>query len=178
MRDAIRNHRVLFAGLLAVLCSLGVALAGIDREAYSTVKKAPLQIRGGALDGADSLTWTSPISTAASTLSVFPTRGNPTLAVSPRFSVDSSQAIITVGLFHKSPADVYTFMGIAGVQTATGFGGGLAVDTNGEYMAPTLFFDTAGANYYEVRKTDPSATSTIRLFVWSYGADAKGAKVE
>ena len=143
-----------------------------NREGYNTITAAPGVIRNGALDGADSLDWTSPISTSGATLSVFKAQTNPTVAVSARMSVSGATATISVGLYHLT-STTFTFMGVAGVQTATG---GTNIDTNGEFVAPTLFFDTAGATHYEIRKTDPSDTSTVRLIPWSYGAISKGAQ--
>ena len=174
--QTIRRHKTLAALFCAVaLATIGVVWAGNEKETYSTTRAAPALIRGGVISSADSLDWSQPITTSGSGLTVFPTRGNPTVGVSARYSVDGASSAISVGLFHKTGGDVYTFMGIADVQTCTGAPGALYVDTNSEYPAGVKFYDTAGATHYEVRTTDPSVSATVRIFAWSYGADTKAA---
>lgn len=150
-----------------------VALAAPDSEIYSELGQNLVEIRGGTLDGDDSTDVSSPISTSGSSLSVFKTRGDPTIAISARTSVNSAQVGIEVHLWRQDPrTKVYSYMAVAGIGTATG---GRTIDSNGEYVAPTLYFDSAGATHYELRQTDPTV-GTARYFTWTYGATTQRAQ--
>ena len=132
----------------------------------------------GALDGGDSLDWSSPLDTSGTDASVFPTRGNPSIAVAPSLSVSGATAAVYCGLYHRSvtSGDVvtWTFLGVAGVSTATG---GAGTRSGGSYVANELmYFDTGGANYAELRATDPSNSATVTLVPWTFGSVSRGAQ--
>lgn len=169
----IQTWAGILVALVAVLLVGTLAYADRNEESYKRMHFAPAVIRGGALDGADSLDKTSPLSTAAATLSIFSTHGNPTVAVRADFSISGATSTLSCVLFNLTASSTYTFAGVAGVQTATG-GTGTADGTL--FDSPLLFFDTAGSSHYEIRKTDPSDSSTVTLTPFSYGANSQGAQ--
>lgn len=90
------------------------------------------------------------------------TGGNPTIAVSCKFATAAQNVDVTVILYHYD-GSTYTPLG---VQTANAVAGSYTDGTN--YFAPTAFFDTCGANAYEVR-LGASSSGNVAAFAWTYG---------
>lgn len=164
------TRKKLFLFFLLVFLPLAVVLAGITKEGYSPLTVAPTEIRAAALDGTDSIDWTNPIDSAGADASIRETAGNPNIAISPRFSVTAATTDIRVGLWHRTAAGAFTFMGIA---SATSSSGGAQTDTSGLFIDDNvILIDSGGATHYEPRITDPSS-GTVTLFTWTFGADSK-----
>lgn len=163
------------SGFLLTLLPL-IVLAGVP-EAYSPMPAAPGVYRAATLDGGDSLDWSAPLDTSGTDASVFPTRGNPTVAVGAGLSVSGATATVYCGLYQRTVSngvESWTFLGIAGVSTATG---GAGTRSSGVYANDgLLYFDTAGASHAELRATDPSNSATLTLVPWGYGSDSRGAQ--
>lgn len=121
-----------------------------------------------AVDGTDSLTTVTPIDpqqTLAST----------TIVVAPRFTTSAATATVAVWCYQLTAGPTYTLLGISAVQTATA--SGLRRDgAAGNYLcnAP-LFFDTLGADVYDVRYRDVSA-GTVDSFAWHVGIQSRAAE--
>lgn len=169
---------VILASVLAFFA--GVALAGATFDAYQPIARgSSLSVyRSAGLDGddtgvgADTTAITAPIDVAGSDASIWPTWGNPTFVVSPRFSVSGATSTVRAFLWRQSASDLtsYSLMGISAITTATG---GTSRDSSSRYIHEgLLYFDTAGATHIELRKTDPSS-GTITFVPWSFGAATK-----
>lgn len=122
------------------------------------VAAAPADYRGG--DGTpltgDTDDWTNPLDTAGADKSIQPTKGNDTLAVSARLSVASATVDVICGLWYVDVAGTRTFLGIAGVLTATASSD--QVDADSRYVATTMLaFPLDGATHYELRVNAPSS---------------------
>jgi len=152
------THRVILAYALLAILAAGVAWAGA--ESYETLTAAPSESITGAT-GADSTTATTVISDRP-----VATRGNTTVAVSVDFSGSAADTcVVSCLLFHKTPAGVYTFLG---VQTGTATAGAY-VDAAGDNIAPIVTYTLASATHFEIRHAAPS-TGNVDLRWWTYGA--------
>lgn len=158
--------------LLAVALWSALLAAPPDQEIYALLGEDLVEIRGGALDGNDSNSVTAPLSVSGVSKSVFRTRGDPTVMVSARLSISGAKVGTELHLWRQKTPTTFSYVGVAGVSTATG---GRAVDVNGEFVAPMLYFDSSGSTHYEVRHTDPTL-GTVRYFAMTYGASTKGAQ--
>lgn len=153
--------------LLAV--PIAVVLAQSYSESYGQLRKAPTAANGGIqavwVTGADSVDATAPVNTTINT------RGDPTIVVSSEHFTTSTTCAYSVLLWHRVPStDALTLLG---VQTATATAGSYT-STGGAYVAPLIYFDSAGATEYEVRKAAPSS-GYVSYRAWSYGAHSDPA---
>jgi len=163
-----------WAGVLLALGCAGIVWAGVALEGYRPLVASPGEIRGAALDGDDSVNWATPLSTSGTTISVFNTSGNPTVAVSPRFSVDGGACQIKVGLYRYN-GTTYDFMGVASVTTETAKEQLVGAAT--WLTEQPVFVDTSGATHYEIRITDPTpAGTTVSIRAWTFGAQSESAE--
>lgn len=159
--------------LLLGFALVGVAAAGVVLEGYRTLSASPGSIRGAAIDGDDSVDWATPIDTAGADRTIYPTHGDPTCAVAPRFSVDGGSCQVKVGLYRYNGA-TYDLMGVADVTTVTA---GEQVDGANWMPDRPVFVDLSGATHYEVRVSDPTpAGATVTVRAWTFGAASKRAE--
>lgn len=163
-----------------ILVPLGFTpLVFADAEHYETLgPEALVDYRGSLaspLDGADSLDWSAPLVVAGPKKTLLATRGNPTLYVAADFSVPSGECSVYCGLWQQTGPGTYRRLGVADVQTASSL---LPAGTRapGRYEASRLLmFDLGVATHAELRKSDPTLSSTVAL-VPTLGASApKGA---
>lgn len=166
-----RTHVILTAALAAAICA-GAVLAEVVQENYAPVRNhsnqgAPAAYRT-ALSSDDSATTTTPIDPQD-------TAGDGTIVVEPSGSAAAGTVTVEVWLYHSNGAGTYTWMGIAGVQTAT-FGSLRRIGASGNYppLQP-LVFSSYGADAYDVRIRSVSS-GTVDLRAWTAGAAGKAAE--
>lgn len=108
-------------------------------------------------DGGDSVD----LATAITGRSFVETKGKPTVCVNCEFNTTAATVVVACVL--------YTVVGgtrtLLGVQTATATATTYRVSASGDYVANLLFFDTAGAELYEIRVADPSV-GTVDVRAW------------
>lgn len=99
------------------------------------------------------------------------TNGNPQVAAFASFSAAGAQtAGVTCGLYHEA-GGTYTFLGIAGVATATG---GTSQDGSSRYLgvAPVVF-DTRAATHYDLHVTAVPSVGNVTVVHYPYGGAAR-----
>ncbi len=159
----MRKHRWLWAVLGALTLITAAVAVPEALEIYSTVQSVA-ETRTN-LSSDDSLDFASPVS-------VYRTRGNPTICVTPDFDTGGATATIEVALYGS---DTGSFMGLALITTATA---GTNWRVNGSDSLEddnVLSCDSYGAPYYDVRVRDIS-TGTLDLTIWSSGANSEKAQ--
>ena len=159
--------------LLADLLPITAHAEPLAEEHYRKLGAAPTTYRGGALDGGDSTAYASPLDTTGTigtATSIQETNGNPNLIVSPRFSASGATAVITCALYYEA-GGTYTFLGLAGVQTATA--STTHLDGAAYIASDPLYFDLAGAHFYELRSADPSSGTVILTDRWTFGSQTQ-----
>lgn len=159
--------------LVALLLTAGLAYA--VAEHYDVVRMSTagsvIVAHRTAFSADDSATTVAPIDPQQ-------TFGNPTVVAAPRFSNSGATALVEVWLYQRtgsSGAYVYTLLGVSARQTATA-STTLRNGAAGNYLLHTpLFFDTCGADVYDVRARTISA-GTLESFAWSVGIQSRAAE--
>lgn len=163
--------------LLCVVVS--VAFGGGVTEEYTNVRKdtasdhnaAPTAHRT-AVDGSDSRFWTdTPIDPQEAGT-------DPTIVVAPRWVDPAATAWVAVGLYHKTDAGVYTWSGIAYVQTLTASSDARASasDKYGVLNGSVMQVDTVGYGWYDVRYFDVSGANTLDSYAHTVGKRSQAAQ--
>ena len=176
-----RTGRAALVALAMIPWLAGIALAATVENRYAPVR-AQLNANGtqpttvlaahrAVVDGAeDSKTDLTPIDPQ-------PTGGDTQVVVAPRFTSEDASCQVEVWLYQKI-SDTSTFMGIADVQTATAGDGTMErrAGAAGHYLPNrVLYFDTAGADVYDVRYPAVSA-GTVHSWAWTNGAQSRQAQ--
>ena len=158
MHPKLKTYLVIAFALL-VLPAIAFAGGAVIKEQYDQLATAIADYRT-ALDGNDGADVGTPID-------VERTAGNPTIAVSARFSDAAATATITVVYYQGDETTPIA------VEEATAEAGRFT--RGGAFLAPVLLFDTLGLSRYEVRIDDPSS-GTVTLTTWVYGSLSQGAE--
>lgn len=169
MGRILRHPPLPLAIILAMLLACAAAFAA---DGDTSSPKAPGQVEAyfpdrqtaayravanGSADAADETSWGN--------VPFFSVGGRVNISVSGRFSGSASDtATIWVARYHYDPVSAtHHFIG---ASTATLTAGALT-DANGDNVAPTVTFDSAGATHLKVVATAVSA-GTCTLWVGSY----------
>ena len=152
-------HLVIASVVIAAICA---AVYG-DAESYKELRTTPTQSVDNGVS-AESTDASTIIASRAQRVN-----GNPSIAVSADFTgAAGDTAVITCILYRGIHS---TALVPIGVQTSTATAGAY-VDSDGDSIAPTLFFESAGANAFEIRHAAPS-TGSLDLTVWAFGAASR-----
>lgn len=108
-------------------------------------------------DGGDSVD----LATAITDRTFRATSGKPTICVSCELSASGATVAVACVLYTVSNGSRV----LMGVQTATATATVYRVTASGDYVAGLLFFDSSGAEVYEIRVADPS-TGTVDVRSW------------
>lgn len=166
-----------FMALLLLL--VGLALCGAYRADadgpaethYNQLSRmaAPAVLKS-AISAAESMDWTTtPVSAQM-------TDGNPKITARIDFSVAAATACIEVGLYHKTTAGTYTFLGIASIATYTAANTDSVGTIGARFPAVTMpEVDTRGATHYDMRVTNLS-TGNVTVRPWVYGSRSRGTE--
>lgn len=159
--------------VLLLLLFTSLALAGPSEPHYTTVRN-PGTANGTAI--ASHRTVSSGDSTSSTTpIDPQPTSGDQLIVVAPRFGTAAASCQVEVWLY-QDLAGTRTFMGIADVQTATAGDGSMQRTAGGQYLPNrVLYFDSAGADVYDVRYPVISSGS-IYSWAWTAGSGSKAAQ--
>lgn len=165
------KKRLVMLPLLLVLTLASLALGAAFEEAYKPVERSDAAVvvaHRVAFSSDDSATSLTPIDPQD-------VGGDPTIVVAPRFTASGATATVEVWLFQRTGTSTYTLMGISNRQTATA-STTLRAGAAGNYLlhAP-LFFDSCGADVYDVRYRSVSS-GNVEPFAWTCGA--RGAFAE
>jgi hypothetical protein len=170
----MKNRYLLLSLALSLLT--GLALAGQVEQHYAGVRNKTSGVNNlnviashrNVVDGSEDS------KTIVTLYDSQDTGGDTTVVVAPRFTAAGATCTCEVWLY-QTVNGTNTFMGIADVQTATA-GAGSEGFTDGTYYLPLrpLYFDTAGADRYDVRYTALS-TGTVYSWAWTTGSFGKAA---
>lgn len=157
--------------VLAVLA----LVAAVNQEGYVPTTTAPTQY-AYAIDSASPLYSDTPKSNVAGVTSrALATYGNPTAAVEVDFSSGAGTTQRVYCYTFQQTGTTWRRMGVqfgdAEGTAVEGIGDGASV-TSYTSASQTLFFDTVGAQYYELRWGAPSAGLT-RIDTWRYGSASR-----
>ena len=155
------SKRVGMAWGVAVLLGMaGFCVAALaEVESYKELKgTAPADIIVNAT-GADSTTATTVIANRMRA-----SNSNPTVMVSCALSGSAADTVVVSCLLFRGG----TFIGL---QTATATAGSY-VNGDGDNICPLLFFDTGGADTYEIRHAAPSA-GALNVNWWAAAASSQ-----
>jgi hypothetical protein len=167
----MKNRFVLAFALL--LLGAGLLYAAAVQENYTPARNpsdrtTAIANHRTAFSADDSATTTTPIDPQ-------PTGGDPTIVVAPRFSASGATALVEVWLYQNRGSGTYVLLGVSARQTATA-STTLRAGASGAYLVHSpLFFDSCGADAYDVRYRTVSS-GTVEPWAWTCGASSLAAE--
>jgi hypothetical protein len=171
MSQSVRKRALAWGPLLVFLLAAVVVAGQAVTENYNRLKRDS----GGAIAAHRAHSSTDSSLTDMTPEDPQPTNGDLTVVCAPRFNTAGATVTVMCLLYDDNGAGSYTLMGIADVQTATA-STEIRESASGDYLAlDPLYFDTAGADVYDVRYFDDSA-GTVEGWAWTVGAGSRAAE--
>lgn len=162
----MRRRIYFLGGLVSVSAAILAAVAvGAPAESYDTLRSAPEQL-AHSISGASSTDFSAPIGNVAGvTSNARVLNGNPTVAVNVAFSGSSGDTCVMRCVLWEKTGTTWTMAGLFDATATAGDG----TNATSDNVAQTLLFDSAGAEFYEIRNKAPSA-GLVRYSAHAYGA--------
>jgi hypothetical protein len=169
--QTIKKRAALWAPLLVLLLAVVVWAGSPVSENYGRLRRDS----GGAIAAHRAHSSTDSSLTDATPEDIQPTNGDPTVVVAPRFNTAGATVTVACFLYDDNGAGTYTLMGVADVQTATA-STEIRESASGDYLVlEPLYFDTAGADCFDLRYVDESA-GTVEGWAWTVGVATRAAE--